>query len=291
MLEINFIVSDKYKLIDRYKMIRLLCSCFLFSVILFSCSKDEDETNGVDEIEEVKSLLDFDVKVEGEAPKAKLIIENKSVGAKSYEWTFGDGANMLNAVGEKPLGLEVDKAGSFEIKLIAEIDSKKVELVKTFDIKGYNAVISYKDLMFGMPILLKDRKFGRGFSFETGLVYEIDGTNEINAAIKASIEIRLRTLSGLGYRFVDGKSDGSGIPYITFDNAVPESVFSAKMFDDVESDKLLVDLKVINSNEYITDDVFPRIIMFKRKNGQKGIIKIKSINSEKVVVDIKIQKY
>jgi len=70
-----------------------------------------------------------------------------------------------------------------------------------------------------------------------------------------------------------------------------QSGFEVATFDAMEDDRFLKDLVVESDYKVISSLDFPLIVIFENAEGKKGAIKLKSIDHEKLIVDIKVQKY
>jgi len=62
-------------------------------------------------------------------------------------------------------------------------------------------------------------------------------------------------------------------------------------FDSLTDDRLLKNFYVYDDNNSFGNAEIPHIILFQNKFGKKGAIKTISVNADRLLVDIKVQKY
>lgn len=251
------------------------------SFIIVSCSKKDDPV-----------VPDFDAVVSGESPNAKIELTNKSTGATSFKWNFDKGTTDSVSTLESPAILNVDRAGSFTIKLKAINGSEEQTITKTVTVPGYNAIVTYSDLEFGL--VSGSTTYGRYFSFTTGKMYK---DNEINSSNGMDIHIGLGNMSHFMFFFLSPDDrileEDLIIPGATntkINNWQDIPLISASAFDSMQDDRLLNGLTITNTNESF-DTTMPNMILFQIATGRKGVIKAKAVNINRILVDIKIQKY
>ncbi len=254
----------------------------LTSFILFSCKEDK--------IEPVVLVADFETSVTGEAPNAQISITNKSENATSYSWTFGEGANILTSTEKSPSTLTVDKVGNFTIKLIVSDGSTEKEITKTISITGYNAIVAYSDLEFALDA--GNDTYGRLFSFETDKMY-LD--NEITDENGSKIDLAFGSMGQTMYYF-DSPSDSEyNVPNATVTKVInyeSTPTISSSDFNDMVDDRLLTNLTIEDDDNSFGNSSIPgNTILFEISTGRKGVIITKAVNSDRLLVDIKIQKY
>lgn len=248
----------------------------LTSILLFSCSKDE--TSPI--------VVDFTATVTGEAPNAQIAITNSSTGATTYSWTFGEGADISSSTDENPSSIAVDKVADLIIKLVVGNGSEVKELSKTVTITGNNAIVTYTDIEFGLNA--GDATFGRFFSFETGQIFK---DSEIDASNSSMIHLAFGSFENPIYFFespsvyilnaTETKVENyESIPYITVTD-----------FDSMTDDSQLSGLTITEANDSFSNYSIPGTVLFEISTGRKGVVKTKAINSDRLLVDIKIQKY
>lgn len=250
-------------------------------IIIAACSKND----------KTPLVADFDSQFSGQAPNAQITITNKSSGASSYQWTFGTGASIISSTDKEPALFIIDKKGDFSItlKVFDGVDYK--EVTKTINIPGNNPVITYPNLEFG--INAGDINYGRYFSFETGLMYK---DSEINSTNGPKIHLGFGSMDHTIFYFESPTRKDLGLMNVP--NATQTKVvnwelvptISVSAFDEMLDDRLLTGLSIIGTNESF-DTSLPCTILFQISTGRNGVIKAKYVNSDRLLVDIKIQKY
>jgi hypothetical protein len=260
------------------KLLNLLVTAIIFGFL--SCTSDENAS------EPEPLVADFNVSVEGEAPNAEIIIENISEGGSVFEWEFGEGSSVENSTEEVPSGVVVDKAGEFTIKLIVESGSESDEISQIVNIEGNSAIITYEDIEFDQD---NDNQVnGISFSVSEGKVYTDAELSEDN------------------YDLIDFYYFGCQCTSISFFGAddsdiIPEgnatlmrnrdSDFTVEQFDESSDDLLLSTIEIAEEQNFMGTIDFPHIVTFQLEDGRLGAIKGKQINSSRILVDIKVQKY
>lgn len=249
---------------------------------IFSCSKKESDPTPL--------AANFEINISGDSPNAQVTLVNKSTGATSYEWTFGEGSSAASSTDETPTGITVDKAGNFKVTLIAKSGSQQNETSQTVTVSGNNAIVSYTDVVFAQDPA--STTIGRFFSSSEGKIYL---NSEVNATTGALIDLAYQGHSS-SFIFFESPDKLFGST-VTVPGATTtkiknyQSGFSATDFDAMTNDQLFQNLTVEHDGNAIGTLDFPVIVTFENSAGKKGAIKLKSINSEKLTVDIKVQKY
>ncbi len=253
---------------------------FILSAFLLSCSKENDAT---------PLVADFTATITGESPNAKVTIVNNSTGASSYNWEFGEGANISSSEANTPTVITVDKAGDFKITLIAKDGSKNTKAEKTVTIAGHNALTSYSNITFGLHA--GDQTHGRFFSFETEKIYK---DSEVNASNGSKINLAFGSMGYTMYYFSSPTDAEFNVPNATITKVMNyESTprVSVEQFDTMSDDRLIANLAIENADDSFGNRQIPGTILFETSTGRKGIIRTKSVDNSRIVTDIKIQKY
>ncbi len=254
----------------------------LLAVLMFvSCSKKED----------IPVVADFDAKVTGESPNAQITLANNSTGASTFKWSFDKGSADSVSTAESPAALTVDKAGEFKIKLTVSNGAEEKSIGKIVSIPGHSAILSFNNLEFGLNA--GDTQYGRYFSFETGLMYR---DNSINSSNGSLIHLGFGSMNQEMYYFESPTRNDLG--FITIPNATQTKVInwqqnpsiSVVAFDAMQDDRLLTGLTIASTNDSF-DNSLPCTILFELFTSRKGVIKAKTVNNERLLADIKIQKY
>lgn len=258
----------------------------LLAVSLFfvACDSSENEDKASEPLE-----ANFSVEVEGEAPNAELIFINESTGATSYEWSFGEGSSDSTSSAELPSNITVDKAGELTITLKAIAGTEESTSEETGTISGNCAILEVNDLEFsqeeGSTVL------GRFYSISQNEMY-LD--SEINDENGQYIDLFYKG-SNSSFIFFEGPKEN--FDDINVPNAKETKVhnyqsgFEVSAFDEMNDDALFEDLTVVNDDNSIGSLDFPLIVTFETQEGKKGAIKLKMINSTRLLVDLKVQKY
>jgi|GEM_PF-1262974 len=248
------------------------------SIVLFSCSEESDNE---------PLIADFEVEVSGKAPEAELTFTNNSTGASSYMWTFGVGASNRASLKKEPEAIAVDKAGDFEIKLVASNGSGADTLTKTVSINGNSAIVSYQDIEFGTGT----GNYGRFYSFIDEQMYQ---ESEVDGSKEGKIHIAFESTEGTMYYFNSPAADTYDFisaPNTKFTNYESDPTITTDDFDSMQDDELLQDLTIIDDGDSFGKETIPHTVLFELSKGKKGVIKTREVNSERILVDIKIQKY
>ena len=62
-------------------------------------------------------------------------------------------------------------------------------------------------------------------------------------------------------------------------------------FDSMTDDSQLSGLTITGTNDSFGNSSIPGTVLFEISTGKKGVIKTKAVNSDRLLVDIKIEKY
>ncbi|MBN2724667.1 MAG: PKD domain-containing protein [Deltaproteobacteria bacterium] len=254
----------------------LVIPFFLLAFLALGCDDDKEEP----------VTADFTVTVVGEAPDATLQIENLSINASDYSWSFGEGASTAVSTDETPTGITVDKAGELSITLTCTNGSKTQEVTKTVTVEGYSAILEYTDIEFSSKEE-PPADAPRYFSFDTGESYSDDDVDSIDTSI---LHLMLSSLGTIW--FFESPSyyfDDAGMTkFVNYSDPV---VITTTQFDEMTDDRLISDLEINNTDESFPGSIIPHVILFEISSGRKGVIKTTAVNAERLLVDIKIQKY
>lgn len=249
-------------------------------ILLFSCTPTDDLLEA-----------DFNATVTGESPNAVVEITNNSTGAKSYIWAFSEGANFASSVDGTPNSIIVDKVGDFEITLIVSNGSKTKEITKSVTIAGKNGIRTYTDVEFAQS--QNNEKYGAFFSTTEGRIYTL---SEINETTGPKIDLVYSGDSSKGFHFFKSPDDLNDTEF-EIPNAINTKIdnyqkgFEVAVFDEMQDDQHLNHLIIENDKRPIDYFDSPVIVLFENEAGKKGAIKLKEANEERLLVDIKVQKY
>ncbi len=269
-------------------MKKLQLSAILLLTLFASCSEDDQSIN-----------VDYSIEVEGESPSATLIIKNNTA-ASNFEWTFDKGAYIITeemkpssittSEEKEPVGIKIEKAGQFTVKLKATEGAETNEVTKIITIPGHSAIKKFTNVIFGQ--VENDPRYGRFFSTQTGKIYK---QADVNETIGPKIDL---VYHGSESNFIffenpaDLFTDTFVIPGATTTKVMNyESGFLVSDFDTMTDDALLTDLTITHQNKTTGTLNVPFIVLFQNAAGQKGAIKLIALNTDKLMVDIKVQKY
>ncbi len=262
------------------KRISLLLA--LITLIVFSCKEEI--------IEPAELIADFEITVSGESPNAEVSVTNNSENATSYSWTFGEGASIDVSAEQNPASFIVDKAGDFSVNLTVSGGTTEKSVSKTVSITGYNAIVHYTDL--GFALNAGDDTYGRLFSFETDQMY-LD--SEINSDNGSKIHLAFGSIGGTLYYFDSPSESAYNVPNATITNVInyeSTPTITGTDFNNMVDDRLLADLVIVDDNNSFGNSSIPgNTVLFEISTGRKGVILTKAVNSSRLLVDIKIQKY
>ena len=259
---------------------------YLFSIMLAlgaACTPSEDPV-----------IANFEVEVSGDSPNAKVILENKSsADAESFLWIFSEGADKDSLTNKNP-EIIVDKVGEFTIKLIATRGSESNTFTKDVQIAGKNGVKVFKDVELAMNGTSTD--YGRCFSTVTGKTYK---DSEINSTNGPLIDLLFVEWGQTMYFFDNPKDDANDdlqIPAgqnVIVDNYpnYPDNALTLEQFDAISDSEALENLTITNGQNSFGNSSVPCIILFENAAGYKGAIKARLMNSDRMMFDIKVQKY
>ncbi|MDR3236811.1 MAG: hypothetical protein LBT48_08850 [Prevotellaceae bacterium] len=150
-------------------------------------------------------------------------------------------------------------------------------------------LVTYTDIAFsryaGNPTI------GRFFSTSEGKSYTDD---KVTAGNGAKIDLAFGSILGMLYFLSpDDKEIEPAIPGATatqYVQHVHEAQFTVAQFDAMTTDEPLRALTITDDNETFGASSYPIVILFQNAAGKKGVIKVKESNSERLLVDIKVQK-
>ncbi|QCK16592.1 PKD domain-containing protein [Mangrovivirga cuniculi] len=257
--------------------ISFFLSTILGLLILISCSDEEAEPLNAN----------FEVTAEGDAPNASVTITNSSTGASSYEWTFSEGAGMETSTMANPGTLTIEKAGTFTITLKAMNGGEVKEHTETLTINGNTAISTYTDLEFATAP--EDPTYGRYFSFNTEQMYLESEITEENGS---DIHIAFTSYENVMYFFESPDAEKyaiPGAPVTEFENTNED--ITVEQFDNMTDDELIDPLTITETNDSFGNSGIPGTVLFKLSDGRKGVIRTKAVNADRLLVDIKVQKY
>jgi hypothetical protein len=135
--------------------------------------------------------------------------------------------------------------------------------------------------------------YGRFFSTETGLIYK---DSETNATTGPKIDLVYGHIDN-PVNFFSSPDDGDvgfNIPdpqTTKVINYTPDFGVTAAIFDAATTDGFIKDITISESDGESFGTSHPYIVLFETESGKKGAIKTKAVNADRLLVDIKVQKY
>lgn len=150
------------------------------------------------------------------------------------------------------------------------------------------AIDVYTDVEFALNA--GDADYGRFFSFAAGRIYK---DSEINETTGPLINIVFESLDNTLHYFDTPTVTSYNIPNATlteFINYEAIPTISTEAFDSMTDASSFIDLTIEETNDGFGNNTIPHTILFQIASGQKGVIKTKSINANRILVDIKVQK-
>jgi PKD repeat protein len=269
-------------------------------LLCISCSKKDSNVS-------TPVVSDFEMVVTGSSPSANIKFMNKSTGATSYIWSFGEGSNVTTATDINPADITVDKAGVFTVSLQATSQAVTKITTKSITVNGINGLKEFSNLKFG------DRVIGSVpflFSTSTGSFYS---PNQINNEEGPKIDIVYFKLGlNFGHSFLPPDTAyRSGftpngqeatpifIPGARFTkvlNCSGNAYINSAQYDAMITDSLLKTLNIYHepcSRISNFPSLYPQFVYFINADNKRGVIRIKSLALDQsyVLADIKVQKY
>lgn len=258
------------------KIIINLFLTILISSILWSC-KSKIETEPI--------VVDFEMTLTGEAPDAELNMINNSQNGTSYLWLFSEGAEIQSSVEKTPGVIKVDKVGEITVKLYVINDTEEKSEEKSLSVFGYNNIYSYTDIEFS-----HNPANGRFFSTQTGLIYPDHKVDNNNGPL---IDLAFINIDNTLYYFESPDDEEFSIPGATqtlimnYEN----TELTINDFDLMTDDRQLKDLYIYDDDNSFGNSTIPHIILFQNEAGRKGAVKTNGVDNDRLIVDIKVQKY
>lgn len=258
-------------------------SLIMMFLILFTLSCATYETS-------VPVTADFTLDVSGRAPYATVTVTNKSVGVKQYQWIYSqftaDGDTMTTVPEPR---LVLDRAGIFTIKLIATNGIYSSVKTDTVTILGSNAIETFTDLEFALHA--GDPMYGRLFSFSTNKMYK---DAQVDTIISPLINLAFGSRGDTSFFFRSPTDTTFHLKHARvtiIDNSDPTDTLTVNDFDAIMDDAILKTLAVKDTINAFNATNVPGIVPFQLYDGRRGLIKTRELNSSRLLVDVKVQKY
>ncbi|MBP1652434.1 MAG: hypothetical protein H6Q26_2591 [Bacteroidetes bacterium] len=168
-------------------------------------------------------------------------------------------------------------------------DNNTDTTVTTTPVTGADSVVTFQDVNIGWSP--NSSTYGRVFSSFTGTVY-LD--NAIPDTMGKYIDLAFNYLGTIQMNFLspDDASfdlDITGAKTSLVRNYVPADTFAVSAFDTLTHAVTLKKLYVTNDENTFGATDLPLLVFFKNGNGKKGIVKVKSLASDHIIADVKVQ--
>lgn len=266
------------------KFLRWATLCMAVALVTTACSDDDGDSGPL--------KADFKIAVTGSAPNAKLTITNTSTGATGYAWAFSPGAGTLVSTEKNPAELTIEKAGQFDVILVVTKGTESSTLTQSVTVEGNGSIVTYTGIEFSMK--KGSTTYGRFFSTTTGKIYK---DSEVTASNGKDIDIAFGSY-GPSTNFFLSPNDKEITPAIAgttttaFVNYPSTSNAAATVaaFEAAKDDSFIAK-ETIKEDNNAFGTTTPGIILFQTQDGRKGAICTRAINSDRLLVDIKVQKY
>ncbi len=230
-------------------------------------------------------------------------LNNNSVSATSYEWSFENGV-PLNSNEENPT-VTFTTPGIYRIILKASNDKATRQLIKTIEVFPNKNLRVFEEVKLGVNAAHNSNVIGAFFSSELRKVLT---SNEVTNESKVDVAFLSLNNTFSFNKFIspdEANSNGfSAIPNATktkfinnLENCGCGISFTSDDFDVMENDTPLQTINIVetpNGLLHFNNNLVPRIVLFQTEDGRKGAIKIKEFVDDGVNsfirCDIKIQK-
>lgn len=161
--------------------------------------------------------------------------------------------------------------------------------VVTTPVAGADSVVIFQDVNIGWSP--NSSTYGRVFSSKTGTVY-LD--NAIPDTMGKYIDLAFNYLGSVQMNFLSANDASfdlkiTGTKTTLVRNYVPADTFAVGAFDTLTHAVTLQKLNVTNDENSFGAKNLPLLVFFKNGNGKKGIVKVKSLASDHIIADVKVQ--
>ncbi|SFD79182.1 hypothetical protein SAMN05518672_103233 [Chitinophaga sp. CF118] len=153
---------------------------------------------------------------------------------------------------------------------------------------GVDSVVTFTNVKIGLAP--GDQTYGRVFSSVTGLVY-LDDAIPDSVGKYINLAFHYQASFSMFFSSADPNAFDITIPGVTKTNVrnYVDSSFKVTSFDTLTHASTLKKLTVTNDNETIDAADLPLAVFFKNSDGKIGIIKVKSLFDNYVLVDVKVE--
>ncbi|SFW25258.1 hypothetical protein [Chitinophaga sancti] len=156
-------------------------------------------------------------------------------------------------------------------------------------VAGADSVVLFQNVNVGWSP--NSSVYGRVFSSKTGTVY-LD--NSIPDSMGKYIDLAFNYLGSIQMNFLSANNASfdlsiSGARTTLVRNYVPADTFALSAFDTLTHAVTLKKLYVSNDDNNFGATDLPLLVFFKNADGKKGIVKVKSLASDHIIADVKVQ--
>lgn len=268
-----------------------LSTLFFIAIAAFvwqGCSDDEEESELLEAL--------FEVSVTGESPDAVLTLTNNTPIEANVDWTFtkgvtNNGSPYTTTGVRDPTGLIIHFAGDITITLTATRGDQTDTKSQTITVGGETAVKTSASLEFAVES--ESSTYGRFF-----IVDEL-GRGEVHFESEISDfdgPYAVLAFANIGTSVLYFESPDS--PSYNITDAINTKVmnfvtteFSLDDFFTIENGSSFESVSVTNDDESFGSSSLPRIVLFETSDGRKGAVHVRSVDSEKVMADIRMTEY
>lgn len=168
-------------------------------------------------------------------------------------------------------------------------ENKPDTTVTTNPVAGADSVVTFQDINVGWSP--NSSVYGRVFSSKSGTVY-LD--SNIPDSMGKYIDLAFNYLGSIQMNFLSANDASfdlsiSGARTTLVRNYVPADTFALSAFDTLTHAVTLQKLYVTNDDNNFGAADLPLLVFFKNADGKKGIVKVKSIASDHIIADVKVQ--
>jgi len=271
---------------------------FVLILCFFSCNKSNTNV--------VTSYASFNIALLDRAPDAQVGINNTTLIGNSYHWTYTTDYFTSTFAKKWPNTILIKTPGPLTITLVDSVGKGIQSVTQTYNITGYDSVLSYHNITFGLHA--GDSIYGRYFSTRAGIMYK---DNEINATTAPLIDLifyswgdtlfsLLDTINSkylsIGTSFYDSIGKNT-LSFVGIDSIVNNVYYYPKptyiTFDSIVYDRFFYRTSMMTGSDkrIPLKSMLNTLILFRNSSSRSGVIRPTYMDANKITVDIKMQKY
>ena len=230
-------------------------------------------------------------------------LSNTSIGGITWKWTT-TGGNISNDTANSPQ-IHFTSPGTYTVTLTADNKKETQSVANTITVLPNTNLRTFSDVRLG----INTAHGSIGSFFSTSLRKKFKAGDNLSSDGKEIDIVFYGMNKNFVYnRFTSPDSAGKyvfdpipGATNVTVINSIENSPYASQMtssiFDGMTTDAALRSIPIDFSDaawKQFDNGVVPRIVLFKKSNGIKGVIRIKQFVQEEqqsyVIIDIKVQK-